>query len=332
VHITVLDPAVGPPASMRCASRLVRSTGGLLLARYGPLADELTLADTRHAPSFRSQRCLLLWGADRLVGLAFMAWDRRAPAPLASAHICVAQAERRRGHGRALLDGLSASAAGLGLGGLAFKALAGSPGEAFLAATGASRSGAGVRLTGRLGRAGPVQPRLSRSLRLRSWEGPWPRDIAGRLLRLRDSGRETSAESLCALRATQATWAATGYRWWTAAVEDRRTGEVLAATELFVSPSRPDTGFVHATVVEAEHRGRGLASAARLEVVRRAVPSAPGVRRFVTFNGLANHGALALNDRLGFARARELAFWDMSVARPSRPTCGVQAKIGPTCG
>lgn len=81
-----------------------------------------------------------------------------------------------------------------------------------------------------------------------------------------------------------------------------RGGEVGAFTELRLSPGAA-AGFTDDTGTVAEHRGRGLATAVKLESLRRFRADHPDVRLVTTSNDETNAAMLAINRKAGFVAA-----------------------------
>lgn len=81
-----------------------------------------------------------------------------------------------------------------------------------------------------------------------------------------------------------------------------RGDEVGAFTELRLSPGAA-AGFTDDTATAAEHRGQGLATAVKLESLRRFTADHPDVRLVTTSNDEINAAMLAINRKLGFVPA-----------------------------
>jgi hypothetical protein len=97
-------------------------------------------------------------------------------------------------------------------------------------------------------------------------------------------------------------------------VEEERSGQPIAGSEIVVVPGRPGIGFVTGTTVEPPARRRGLATYVKAEAVRAAVRAGEELRELRTFNLATNTHILALNRQLGFTPLVDLGLWEISLA------------------
>jgi len=82
-------------------------------------------------------------------------------------------------------------------------------------------------------------------------------------------------------------------------------GEVGAFTEVRVSPGTA-LAFTEDTATVLEHRGQGLATAVKLESLRRLRADRPEVEVVTTMNAEDNRAMRRVNERVGFAVAATL--------------------------
>lgn len=212
---------------------------------------------------------------------------------------------RRRGAGAALLDAVRAAAAQEG-GRSFFTHHASEPGAAFARAVGAVDGGRDIRSELRLADARLVPPRLDDGVELRSWVGPAPEELVASYTEALDAmidaptpdGQEDVPWTVEQVRGLEAAVAARGReRRVTVAVAG---GRVVATTELRVSAppalgaQTEDTGTVR------EWRGRGLATAVKVEALRRLRADRPDVELTDTLNAEENGAMRAINAKLGF--------------------------------
>jgi len=214
-------------------------------------------------------------------------------------------ASRRRGIGSALLADLVATAREEGV-----RAMFGHhvtpAGAAFAARAGARDDQRDIRSRLELRTADLPPPRVPEGVELRSWVGLSPEELleshAAAREAMRDApmpgGTEDPGWTVDEHRAMEDASIARGRPpRVTVAIED---GEIVAFTDLRVSAPPAPVALTDDTATLPQARRRGLASAVKLEALRRLRDERPDVRFVVTFNAERNTAMRAVNTRLGF--------------------------------
>lgn len=91
-----------------------------------------------------------------------------------------------------------------------------------------------------------------------------------------------------------------GRTWLTAVAVEQMSGDVVAYSDLILSPAARGTVWQDGTLVHAEHRGRRLGLAVKLANLRRLEDEHPTRQRVVTGNDGTNDHMVAINEQLGF--------------------------------
>jgi GNAT superfamily N-acetyltransferase len=232
--------------------------------------------------------------------------------------VLVAHAARRRGFGRALLAGARAAAPGCVLIG----EHATSAGSAFARAVGAVADARRVRSVLELPTAALPRAEPPEGYRLRSWVGAAPDDLVQSYARARNAiadapladGEEPETWDVARVRDLEATLARRN-RQSRVTVAVEAAGDVVAFTELRVSPPPTRYAATDDTAVVAAHRRRGLGRAVKAESLARLRADRPDIGAVATTNAEDNVAMLALNAQLGF---RPSSLWTVSVLRPDR--------------
>ncbi|WP_448070509.1 hypothetical protein [Georgenia yuyongxinii] len=105
----------------------------------------------------------------------------------------------------------------------------------------------------------------------------------------------------------------TGDGYVLTAAEHVPTGELAAFSQIMVPAHRAAVAFQYNTLVRADHRGRRLGQLVKAASLELLVAAAPHVRRVHTWNAGENAYMLAINERLGFARASTERVWQARV-------------------
>jgi mycothiol synthase len=211
----------------------------------------------------------------------------------------VVQATRRAG--RASVIGSYADAAG----------------ATFSAAVGALPGQREIRSVLREADAAGAAPGVVPGYSLRSWCGPAPAELLESYARARtaiqdapsDDPDDGGAWTPEIVRDLEASVARRGRQVRLTVALDARA-EVVAFTELRVSPDPGAVARTEDTAVRADHRGRGLATWIKRESLRLLRADRPDIRLVSTTNAESNAPMLAVNRKLGFA---PVATWTNAV-------------------
>jgi GNAT superfamily N-acetyltransferase len=246
------------------------------------------------------------------------AWDDRGAANLGLhgpgavfGEVLVDPSARRRGIGRALLVALLARARELGL-----KQVHGHhatpAGAAFCARAGAVDGQRDVRSLLRLADASLPEPELPDGWSLVSWTRRAPDELVESFARARAAlddaptpdGMQFPVETAESIRDLEAALERRGREGRVTVAVDP-AGEVGAFTEVRVTPGSA-LAFTEDTATVAVHRGQGLATAVKLESLRRLRSDHPEVEVLTTMNAEDNRVMRRVNEKIGFTPAATL--------------------------
>jgi GNAT superfamily N-acetyltransferase len=103
----------------------------------------------------------------------------------------------------------------------------------------------------------------------------------------------------------------TGDGYVLSAVEHVPSGQLAAFTQIMTPAHLAEVAFQYNTLVRADHRGRRLGLLVKAVNLQLLAATRPGVRRVHTWNAGENAHMLAINERLGFARASTEGVWQL---------------------
>jgi GNAT superfamily N-acetyltransferase len=262
----------------------------------------LSLAYYRHWSDGLRRRFIGLDG-DAIVGAAVL----MLPSPtFAIGEVLVLPDARRRGLGTALLAAVTDSVREAGAASF-FGHHHDEAGAAFAQAVGAVDDQREVAAELRLREAALPEPALPTGWRLASWCGTAPDELVESYARARDAmgdapdpaGFEFPPIDVAWVRAMEETAAARGREIWATVALDERD-EVGAFTDVRVSvPPSPVAGTDDSATAPWARR-RGLATAVKLESLRRLRDARPDVELVRTVNAEDNVGMRTVNTRAGF--------------------------------
>jgi GNAT superfamily N-acetyltransferase len=294
-------------------------------------AERLAKALDREGPA--EHRCLVAQGEDgQVVGIADLELFRRENRHVAQADVRVLPAHRRRGVGRALVEGAERLARQAGrreLSGMDETPIR--PGYVDAAGPFARRLGFSVALRmERRALALPLSPSQAAALRHHPRVSPagyslvtffdrWPApDVADRC----ELGRRMSTDVPVGLqeleeerwdegrlRAIEAGLAAENRAKVTTAARHDGTGRLVGFTEVVVPLGAPESSWQHDTLVMREHRGHGLGLAMKVANLWAVQERHPRVRAIFTWNAAENAPMIRVNDEMGFAVVAHAVHW-----------------------
>ena len=227
------------------------------------------------------------------------------------AEVLVAPAARRRGIGTALLDALLAGARELDLKQVHAHHVT-PAGAAFAARAGAVDGQRDVRSLLRLADAALPEPALPEGWTFVTWTRRAPDELVESYARARPAlddaptpdGMEFPVETIESLRDQEVALERRGREGRVTVAVDPG-GEIGAFTEVRLTPGSP-LAFTEDTATVAAHRGLGLATAVKLESLRRLRADHPEVEVLTTMNAEDNLAMRRVNERIGFTVAATL--------------------------
>jgi GNAT superfamily N-acetyltransferase len=227
------------------------------------------------------------------------------------AEVLVDPTARRRGLGTALLEALLAGARELGLKQVHAHHVT-HAGAAFAARAGAVDGQRDVRSLLRLADAALPEPVLPEGWALASWTRRAPDELIQSYARAKAAlddaptpdGMEFPVETPESIRDLEDALERRGREGRVTVAVDP-DGEVGAFTEVRLTPGSP-LAFTEDTATVAAHRRLGLATAVKLESLRRLRADHPQVEVLTTMNAEENRAMRRVNERIGFTVAATL--------------------------
>jgi GNAT superfamily N-acetyltransferase len=304
-----------------------------------PSLTGFTLPDIRAFAQYRSasKRFDLLAARDSggpILGVALMDLPLRDNQRSAEVTVAVHPAQRRRGVGTAIVEGMAAHGRANGrvvlnsIVDVPLDRAADHPSLSF-----APKVGFVAMLAGNLRhltvpidaarrdelRAEVARARAADAYRVLTFEAPWPQEYLDDQCALfqsmssdephGDDGHEDEVWDGERVREINALIAARGARFLVAAAQHLPTGRLVACTELTIAVDAPQQAWQMLTVVHPEHRGHRLGLAVKLANLDVLASRAPDVRLIITGNAAVNAPMIAVNDMMGFEVAGEGQFW-----------------------
>jgi GNAT superfamily N-acetyltransferase len=265
-----------------------------------------TEAFLRHPPSLEPRPCSTARAGGDVVGFAQLAL--LPDSPLGFASILVDPDARGRGAGRALFDAVLEAARAGGRTTL-LGAHATPAGAAFATRLGAVESRRDIRSVLVLAEA-DLEVDAIDGYRLVSWNGAAPEELVASFAGAREAINDAPAASAEEWHS----WDVERVRDLERALERRgrqirvtvaldTADEVVAFTELRVSPTPGASADTEDTAVVRGHRGRGLAFQVKAESLASLRRERPDVAVVGTTNAEENAAIRAVNERLGFVPA-----------------------------
>jgi GNAT superfamily N-acetyltransferase len=301
MHVEKFDGQTAPVELLRELHACDVEATAELFAGEPPMPFEQFAGYLLH-PSGGVRHHWLLREPDGVAGTASLAVFGPA---FAFVEVKVRPASRRRGIGAALLEQLVATARATGVRS-AFGHHATAAGAAFAARGGARDDQRDVRSRLDLRTADLPRPRVPSGVELVSWIGLTPERLLRTHVLARDAmddapvpaGTEHPGWSVEQQVATELASIARGRPpRVTVALEN---GEIVAFTDLRVSAAPAPVAGTDDTATLARARLRGLATAVKLEALRRLRNERPDVEHVITLNAEQNTAMRAVNTGLGF--------------------------------
>jgi GNAT superfamily N-acetyltransferase len=243
--------------------------------------------------------------------------------------LTVAPDRRRLGAGTALLAHCASQARLAGRARLTGEARDGSPGSAFMAATGATgglteiirRLDIDAGMPGRIaGLRAAARPHAS-GYSLVSWSGASPADtiddqalLSGAMADApRDADVEPEVWDAERIRDLERRCFASGQQFYSVAARHELTGRLVAITQVFVEEGTPGWGFQMTTAVLPAHRGHRLGLLVKAQMLDLLVAHEPGITHILTGNGASNQHMIAINEQLGFVVTSAYRNWELDL-------------------
>jgi len=231
---------------------------------------------------------------------------------LAYLDVFVHPEERRLGHGRALLDALSAAAREAGRERLFIEAMWGiddetSPAREFLITLGFEADLIDAVRQLDLPHDPPKAP-VADGYTLHTWRGACPEqwieeyaDLRRRLVSEAPSGEIGLEEEYWDAERVRSEEADTvrSHRTMQVVVARHESGHIVGHTQLLFPGNDPEV-YQWDTLVLPEHRGHGLGLTLKSAAMRAAADLLDGRRRIMTYNAASNGPMIAVNEQLGF--------------------------------
>jgi GNAT superfamily N-acetyltransferase len=297
VRVEAVDPQTASDETLRAIHEIERACLAEMLPGDPGRGEAEAIAFYRHPPA--TQRNFFWLAEDAGTASLFF----HGPAAAFTA-VYVAPDARRRGVGSALLDAVLAQCRALDARRL-FASHATPPGEAFARHVGAVDEQREVKSLLDLRSAQLREPQVPASWRLETWLRRVPDEYLESFARARAAmedaptaeGMELPPPDVQRIRASEESLARRQREMrLTVALQG---DEVGAFTELRLS-RRAESAFTDDTGTVAAHRGLGLATAVKLESLRRLRADHPEVWAVTTSNDETNAAMLAINGKIGF--------------------------------
>jgi GNAT superfamily N-acetyltransferase len=296
-----------------------------------PLAKEYTARLQNHS----KYRTALWWIAlnqrSEIVGCSSLTFKRVPENPtVARIDVLVSQFYRRRRIGTALLVPLAKAAHVFGRKDFTCTAKEGSSGACFLKSIGAHNKGQSTESHLELKNLDEQRflDMLDKFAYLREeynflwWENTcpehWITDLAYAKMWLNTIPRGIRRAEIWSIssewiREEERVRLNSGITWWTMVAIEKKTAKVVGFTDVTFSLSRPSIAMQQDTAVDLEHRGRGLASYLKANLILKLRKELPDICVLTTTNGSNNTGILQINQRLGFVSAYRFGKWEMDL-------------------
>lgn len=304
MDIREIDARTAPESDLLAIHAIEKACLPELIPGEPSRSPQEAVAFYRHPPS-SVERHLWLCEADGFASLGVY-----GPSAVFG-EVQVVPSRRRRGIGSALLDALVARARELGL-----EQVHGHhttpAGAAFCARAGAVDGQRDVRSLLRLADATLPEPELPDGWSFVTWTRRAPDELIDSYARARAAlddaptpdGIEFPVETAATLRDQEAALERRGREGRVTVAVDPQ-GEVGAFTEVRLTPGAP-LAFTEDTATVATRRGQGLATAVKLESLRRLRADHPTVEVLTTMNAEDNRAMRSVNERVGFTVAATL--------------------------
>ncbi|HVU76105.1 MAG TPA: GNAT family N-acetyltransferase [Gaiellaceae bacterium] len=301
MDIRIVDPRTAPEPLLRELCAAQREAKAEYAPGEPPMPYEQAAGYFRH-PSGGERTLWLARDGERVVGYAQLAVYGPEFAFL---DVAVPPADRRRGIGSALLAELVGGMREQGLAS-GFGHHVSEAGAGFAARHGARDDQRDVRSTLVLAEARLEAPPVPDGIELRSWIGLTPEELLESHVRAREAMDDAPAPEGVGVhvwsadhqrRSEEAAIARNRPPRVTVALQD---GEIVAFTDLRVSPPPAEVAGTDDTATIPSARRRGLSTIVKVESLRLLRDDRPDVRIVTTLNAEHNVGMRAVNTRIGF--------------------------------
>lgn len=298
IEIAEVDGRTAPDALLASLAA-VQSEATAELAAGHPVPDSAERIARYRNPASSMRYWLALVDGEP-AGFAYLGWRE---ASFVTVDVGVIPRFRRRGVATALVHRVQDAARASGLG--SFVAHHGSTeGAAFAHSMGARDDQRDVKSILRLREVDLPEPELPEGVSLRTWVGACPDELVESFVVARSAISDAPVARELQLppwtverqRDDERSIAGRGLEAHTTAALEG--GQVVALTAIRIQPG--PFAVTDDTATLPSHRGRGLATAVKLESLRRLRAARPDIELVGTMNAEGNDAMLAINRRIGF--------------------------------
>ena len=302
MRIEEVDARTAPVEQLLAIHAIEAACQAELLPGEPARSAEEAVAYWRHPPSTHTRYRWLVERSGTPAGTAGLYVHTPSAVYL---ELFVAPAQRRHGVGTAILEAVVAKGRRLDLRSV-YGHHATPGGAAFTARAGAVDGQRDVHSLLDLRSAALPEPIVPDGVRLASWLGRAPDDLVDSYVRARAAmndaplpeGVEVPDDTVERVRAMEESLSRRNRELRLTVALDERS-EIGAFTDLRLSPGST-VGFTDDTGTVARHRGRGLATAVKLESLRLLRADHPEVEFVTTTNAEDNRAIRGINERIGF--------------------------------
>jgi len=160
------------------------------------------------------------------------------------------------------------------------------------------------------------------------WDGPAPAEFIDDLVvlnsrmtvdaPLEDLDWEPEQWTPARYREREQRVAASGQVVLCTAARHEPSGQIVALTDIGVATAQPDIAYQWATIVLPSHRGHRLGMLVKLANLEFLRTSRPAVQMLNTWNAAINDHMVAINEAIGFRAVERWREWQLELSSPTR--------------